>query len=472
MNAGRQPGHVVSPGRAGARRARWEPVPLTLGIAGVSVAVSFTYYAVGTTLPVAVRDLGRPEAFGWTVAMFMGGNVFGVCVARWLVARLRPWSTEAIGIGVFLCGLVTAVAAPSIEVLVLARVLQGIGSGMDIVVVFLLIGSAYRPDQRPSMVALANYCLVIPGMVGPALAGWVATELGWRIVFMALTVMLVVAGTVLVVNMRRIDLPVDGVPLSYPAMGLVLIGGLVLLQLGGSVALGPAVLLVVGGLAIVIVAGRVLLPRPLLRFGSGHPGQFGMYGLLSACYFGGQLWLPLMLIEVRDLSAATAGLALLGAPLGWGIGSALQTRAAVGADGLAVRRRHVALGAGCTAMGMGALILAARTDLHLLFVLVIWTIAATGMGLAVSSLTVMLLDAENRADAAATSAWMQLVNGVSVAVALALGTVVHAGATDGGMSGATVFTLIFGACIALCAVAVIAAPALRHGSPADLERTA
>lgn len=471
MSTGRRSRSRATHRRLASREGRWAPLPLTIGIAGVSVAASFTYYAVGTTLPVAVEELGRPDAYGWTVAMFMGGNVLGVCLARWAAATMRPWQAEATGIGLFLAGLILACIAPTIEVLVVARVLQGIGAGMDVVVVFLLIGSAYRPDQRPAMVALANYCLVIPGMVGPALAGWVATEFDWRLVFAALAMMLAVAGVVLVVAMRDIDVETAGVPWSYPATGLVLILGLMFLQFAGSTGLTASIALLTVGIGVIVVAGRVLLPRSLLRFTSGHSGQFGMYGLLAACYFGGQMWLPLMLIEVRDLSAATAGLALLGAPLGWGIGSALQTRAPVGARGIGRRRRHVALGATCTAVGMSALILAARTDLHLVFVLVIWTVAATGMGLAVSSLTVLLLDAENGGDPGATSAWMQLVHGVSVAVALALGTVVHAGTTRSGLSPASVFTLIFGACIALCVIAVIAAPGLRHGPWADSERT-
>lgn len=445
---------------------------LTVGIAGVSVAVSCMFYAVTTTLPVATRALGAPGAYGWTVAMFMGGNVFGVCVARLLATRLRPWLTELIGIVVFLLGLVMAALAPTVEVLVVARALQGIGAGIDMVIVYLLIGTAYRPDQRPSMVALTNYCLVIPGMVGPALAGWVAAEFGWRIVFAVLSVLLTAAGTVLVVAMRgRVAPTTDGVPMTYPLMGLVLIAGLVLLQLAGSTEIGTALLLLAAGLVVVIAAGRFLLPRHLLRFGSGHPGQFGMYGVLAAAYFGGQMWLPLMLIEVRHLSPAAAGLALLGAPLGWGLGAALQARAPVGRPGLAPRRRHVTIGATCTAVGMTALILAARTDLPLTVVLVVWMIAATGMGLATTSVTVLLFDAEHHAPAGATSAWFHLVHGVSLAVALALGTVVHAGATSRGIDGGIVFTLIFGVCIALCFVAAFAARFLRYGNSWETERT-
>lgn len=177
---------------------RWEPWPLTLGIAGVSTCVSFTYYAMSTTLPVAARDLGDPGAFGWAMALFMGGNVVGVCIARILMTRMRPWRAEAAGLALLIAGLLLAAFAPTASVLIVARLTQGVGAGIDVVTLYLLIGRCYPPGQRPALIALTNYCLVIPGMLGPSLAGWISHTIGWRWVFVLLAALLVPSSIMLV----------------------------------------------------------------------------------------------------------------------------------------------------------------------------------------------------------------------------------------------------------------------------------
>jgi MFS family permease len=89
------------------------------------------------------------------------------------------------GIGLFSLGLLIGGLAPSMPVLVVARVIQGFGAGAIPAVAYVSIGRALPEHLRPRMFATLSTAWVIPGVIGPSLAGVVAESLNWRLVFLA-----------------------------------------------------------------------------------------------------------------------------------------------------------------------------------------------------------------------------------------------------------------------------------------------
>ena len=69
-------------------------------------------------------------------------------------------------------------------VFVLARALQGLGAGAVIVALYVVVGRAYDEQVRPRVFALMSSAWVLPSIVGPALAGFVADHFSWRWVFL------------------------------------------------------------------------------------------------------------------------------------------------------------------------------------------------------------------------------------------------------------------------------------------------
>jgi MFS family permease len=109
----------------------WSPGrrALTIGLVLNVTIVASEALAVGTILPIVAKDLGGIDLYGWVFSGFFLGNLLGIVVAGMLIDRGGLTSPFLMGIGLFSVGLLIGGLAPTMEVLVVARVIQGFGAG-------------------------------------------------------------------------------------------------------------------------------------------------------------------------------------------------------------------------------------------------------------------------------------------------------------------------------------------------------
>ncbi|MEH3075150.1 MAG: MFS transporter [Quadrisphaera sp.] len=183
-----------------------------------------------------------------------------------------------------------------------------------------------------------------------------------------------------------------------------------------------------------------------------------MRGLMTAGFFGAESYVPLMLVLERGLPVTLAGLALTGAAMGWTLGSALQGRQGLRMD----RSRLMAVGGLLVACAVGLLVL---PSLHLLpgmAVLAVWAVGGLGMGLTLSSTSVLTLSMSPPDLRGRHSAALQLSDALGAVVGIGVAGAVfaarlgsapdlHASATaaTGDLAGASsdggvTFALVFG----------------------------
>src|SRR6185295_17373197 len=166
---------------------------LTIGLVLNVTIVASEALAVSTIMPIVARDLGGIDLYGWVFSGFFLGSLLGIVVAGMLIDRgglARPF---VLGIGLFAIGLLIGGLAPSMAVLVGARVIQGFGAGAIPAVAYVSIGRALPERLRPRMFATLSTAWVLPGVIGPTLAGVVAETLHWRLVFLGLLPLIAVA---------------------------------------------------------------------------------------------------------------------------------------------------------------------------------------------------------------------------------------------------------------------------------------
>src|ERR1700693_1644113 len=307
---------------------------LTLGLILIMLGPAFETLSVATILPKIVASLGGLSFYGWSFSAHMLATLVVLILAGDEADQRGPALPFIIGVVSFVLGLVLAGTAPSMIVFVLSRGVQGFGAGILVSVTYACVGQGYPEQLKPRMVARLSSAWVVPGLIGPALAGIIADFFGWRWVFLGLVLVLPLGTGLVLPALKKLTLSKEvRVARSLDFHRLLATAGLVAgagMTLAGlqvqSIPL--ALVLILPGLAIGILSLRYVLPAGTLRVKAGLPAAIATIGLLSVAFFGGEAFLPLTLISIRGQNTIIAGIALTAATLSWTAGSWLQANLA------------------------------------------------------------------------------------------------------------------------------------------------
>jgi MFS family permease len=454
--------------RVGERRG------LAAGLLLTITMIAFENLGVATAMPVVAEDLGDLSLYGWAFTAPLLASLIGIAVAGRHVDRLGPGRPFALGIALFAVGLAVAGAAPNMVVLVGGRFVQGLGTGVIPPVAYAAIGRAFAERARARMFALLSTAWVLPGLIGPAVSGTIAEEIGWRWVFLAILPLVPLNAALALPALLRLGPPpapagADAAPTPIAqAIRLAAGVGLVVGGLGWPSPL--AIPLVAGGLVVAVPPLRHLLPAGTLRAAPGLPATIASRGLQTFAFFGAQAYLPLALDEVRGQRAAVAGLVLTAATLAWTAGAWIQERRghAIG-RGRLVARGFVLVVAG-SAVSAAVLFDAMPIPLAGLG----WGLAGFGMGMSYSGLSLIVLAAAPAGREGSATSAMQLSDVLGMAVGTGLGGAAVAVAERAGSSVRPGVAVAFGLALAAGTLACIAArrlPGVESASSGGADRS-
>ncbi len=404
----------------------WDPKYrlLTLGLILTVAGSAFEALAVATTLPATVRDLGGLALYGWAFSAFMLTNLVGITLAGGEADAHGPARPFVVGVGLFALGLIVAGLAPTMGVVIAGRAVQGLGAGAIASVSYVAVGRGYAESAKPRMLALLSSAWVVPGLVGPALAGLIADHLGWRWVFLALAPLTPLAAGLAFPALRRFSRKGAGQrdwQRAILAVRLTLGAGLVMVGLGYPSPLIAAGLTVTGA-GLALPALRRLLPPGTLRAAPGLPAAIATIGLVNLAFFGADAFVPLALTSARGQTATAAGLALTAATVAWTAGAWIQAHLAARRG----RRLLVIIGLALIATGIAGIVVGLVAAPPVALMVLAWGVAGLGMGLAYSTITLVVIERALPGQEGAASAAMQLVNGLGIAIGTGLGGTVVA----------------------------------------------
>ena len=162
----------------------------------------------------------------------MPATLVGIILAGDEADRRGPALPFIIGVALFVLGLILAGTASSMITFVLSRGVQGFGAGLLTSVAFVCVGRGYPEAVKPRMVAVLSSAWVVPGLVGPALAGIVADLVGWRWVFLGLVPLLPLATGLVLSSLRQLPPPLPSRVVDahrlFAAVGLAFGAGMTL----------------------------------------------------------------------------------------------------------------------------------------------------------------------------------------------------------------------------------------------------
>src|SRR5437588_7828419 len=424
---------------------------LTLGLILIILGPAFETLAVATILPKIVADLGGLSLYGWSFSAYMLATLVGLILAGDEADQRGPALPFMVGVVAFVLGLILAGTAPSMIVFVLSRAVQGFGAGILVSVIYACVGQGYPEQLKPRMVAMLASAWVVPGLIGPALAGIISDFFGWRWVFLGLVFILPLGVGLVFPALNKLthlkkkrEARTFDVHRFLATAGLVVGAGMTLTGL--QVQLVPlALVLLLSGLAIGIPSLRYVLPPGTLRVKAGLPAAIVTIGLLSLAFFGGEAFLPLTLISIRGQNTIIAGIALTAATLSWTAGSWLLAHFAPKRG----RRMLVLSGLLIVAIGIAGIAIIA------------WGVGGLGMGLAYSTISLVVLETAPKDQVGSASASMELSSVLGTALGTGLGGAIIAFAAGTGRSqswGVAVIDILVIAFIGLACLAATRLP--------------
>src|SRR5437899_6395482 len=102
----------------------------TFVLAGGLAVHAISVFVVATILPGIVRDIGGLAYYAWTSMLFVVGSIGGAVIAPSLLALLGSRGSYRVALILFVAGSLVCAAAPAMSVLLIGRLLQGIGGGL------------------------------------------------------------------------------------------------------------------------------------------------------------------------------------------------------------------------------------------------------------------------------------------------------------------------------------------------------
>lgn len=269
--------------------------------------------AIGRAFDVSESQLQYPLT-GYLVSL----AIF-IPASGWVGDRFGTKRTFAFAIAIFTAASALAGAATSLEMLVGARVIQGIGGGMMVPVGTTMLFRAFPQEER----AKAGSVLAMPTMIapalGPVLGGWLTDNYSWRWIFYInlpigllgfLFTMLFVPDDAGTEKVGKFDIP--GFLLGGIGLAALLVG----VERGPSHGWGdPSTLgLILPALAVlaifVVVELRVrepLLDLRLLKERYFRSGNITLF-IATGTFMGVLFLFPLFLQQIRGLDATQSGL--------------------------------------------------------------------------------------------------------------------------------------------------------------------
>jgi MFS family permease len=432
--------------------------------AGLTLAVSliaFDSTSLVTALPTITEDLHGDSLYGVTLASYTLANLLALVAGGRLADRRGPRPTFLIAIAVFVSGLVVAALAPAMAIVVLGRVLQGLGAGALQPISYVLVRRAFPEDRQPMIYVYLSSGWVLPSLLAPAFAGVVTDVFGWRWVFAGLIPLAIAVAVIATPPMRHFG------PTSAGDDGderriltaAVATTGIAMFIFGiRSPESWVVVTTVVIGIALALPSLRRLLPPGVHRARVGQPAVLTCRLLATATFIGVDGFVPLAADRIHGAQPVVQGFTIVGAALSWTGGAALSAKRVD-----IVPRRAVRAGFVMLLIGVAATAPVLWSTWPLWAVFIGWAIGGFGMGLLFNPTTVAAMSYADGGNDGLVSSQVQLVDALGFSLMGGIGgaLVAYADRHDVGLQGplAVAFSLA-----AACAITGIVASSRVRGA--------
>lgn len=268
-------------------RYRAAAIVLASGVGMYAINV----YVTGSMMPLVVREIGGREVYGWVTTAFLIAAVVATTFGPHVINAFGVPRAYLFAFCVFATGATACALAPSMEMLLCARFLQGSGGGLLSSFGFVVIRLVFPDRLWTKAAGLMSGMWGVGNLLGPIIGG-IFAQLGlWRIAFASLGLIAVTLGvtalrvfppSITMVKHRR---RVPALSLGALTLAVASFGASAVLPVGGGTAVGIA-----GGvlmLTLFVILERTLpvtvLPHITYRRGNPLKWVYLTLGFAAGC---------------------------------------------------------------------------------------------------------------------------------------------------------------------------------------------
>ena len=299
----------------------------SLALAGGTALHAVSVYITITILPSAVEDIGGKGYYAWNTTLFVAASILGAALSPRLLAALGPKAAYGAAALTFALGAAVCGLAPAMWVLILGRVIQGLGGGAMLALSYAMIRLTLDESLWSRGMGLVSGMWGIATLLGPAVGGVFAEFGAWRLAFWV-AVPLAILFTLLAAAI--LPKQGDGERSAVPLPQLAVLTVAVLAVSWGSVQAELPLAVLGLAIALVLMAALVVMEHRtrtrILPWGSFRPSLplaplFAAMGLLAVTVTSTEIFLPLFLQTLYHQTPLVAGFIAALMSAGWTTGS-------------------------------------------------------------------------------------------------------------------------------------------------------
>ena len=290
---------------------------------------------MGVAIPHLMKDLGITAlAAQWLTTAFLLTMAVVIPTTGFLIQRITTRRLYIVAMGLFIAGTAIAVVAPGFEVLLLARIVQAMGTAIMLPLLITTVMNLEPHETLGRRMGNISIVISVAPAIGPTISGLILSQFSWRFLFIFV---LPIAITMLIVSIRRMrntgstsKVPIDIASVILSVFGF---GGIVfaLSSIGAPSSDAGTVIffstLIVGVVALASFIWRQILlqrtDRALLNLNTFRIPTFTasviMFVICMMGMFGAFILLPLYMQNVLGLSVLNSGLLMLPGGLAMGL---------------------------------------------------------------------------------------------------------------------------------------------------------
>lgn len=303
--------------------------------------------AMSTLVPNIVEEIGGVSLIPWTFALYEIGTIVVGAGSGLLVYRYQLRNPMSYAALVFASGSAICALAHFMPVLLLGRLLQGIGGGGLIAISFIAVGALFPSRLFPRVMAAVSAIWGVSAFLGPLIGALFVQQLSWQSAFWFFTIMSVVLSIWIRLHVsdqqgHEIAEVSHGFPIRR--LSVLSVGVLLIAAAGIDISMSKTPFLVLSGIGFIGWFLRMdargqdnrLLPKRPIGFQDSVGAGLNMILCFAMATMVITVYGPLFMIHIYEISILTAGYVVACASVGWSLGAVMVSGISTSQDSRAI----------------------------------------------------------------------------------------------------------------------------------------